>query len=70
MGLSCCLQGHRLHARLIMDLKSMRAAQRQSSAVCLGSVQYARYPRGVERAVDALMVQLGTGTKVGHRCAR
>ncbi|KAL7418710.1 hypothetical protein Q5752_006393 [Cryptotrichosporon argae] len=50
-------------ARLIGDLSSIRAAQKQAAALCLGHVRYALCAASLPRAVDALLAQLAAGTK-------
>lgn len=49
--------------RLIGDLKGLRAAQRQSSALALGAISYERCPASFEPAVQALLAQLDPKTK-------
>ena len=44
-------------------MKSIRAAQRQSSALCLGSIQYAQGSEHIDKAAKALLAQLAIGTK-------
>lgn len=59
--------------RLILDIKSIRAAQRQSAALCLGSIRYDRCASHIEKAVGVLLAQLAVGTKVSlpsAECAR
>jgi hypothetical protein len=55
-----------LMSRLVGDLKSMRAAQRQSAALSLGAIRYHNCPGATEKAVGALLSQLEPEVKVSR----
>ena len=50
--------------RLLVDLKSARASQRQSAALSLGHVRYKPNTVSLESSVQALLSQLESDTKV------
>jgi hypothetical protein len=52
--------------RLVGDLKSMRAAQRQSAALALGAIRYEHCPDVTEKVVHALLSQLEPEVKVSR----
>ncbi|GFZ52002.1 hypothetical protein JCM24511_09773 [Saitozyma sp. JCM 24511] len=51
--------------KLVGDLNSMRAAQRQSAALALGAIRYGNCPGVTEQAVHALLFQLEPEVKRG-----